>query len=113
MTEALGIPVGTVAAGANRNDSPLLGPTLDTLDRLGPLPTQPTVHLDRGYDSTTTRAELATRGMSGEIAERGKPAPIQADQRWPVERTHARGNQFKSWSGTLNAVTRSSTHSSP
>jgi transposase len=113
VTEALGIPLGTVAAGANRNDSPLLGPTLDTLDRLGPLPTQPTVHLDRGYDSTKTRAELATRGMSGEIAERGKPAPIQADQRWPVERTHAWGNQFKSWSGTLNAVTRSSTHSSP
>jgi transposase len=44
VTEALGIPLGTVAAGANRNDSPLLGPTLDTLDRLGPLPTQPTVH---------------------------------------------------------------------
>jgi hypothetical protein len=39
-------PLGTVAAGANRHDAPLLGPTLDTLDtldRLGPLPPQPTM----------------------------------------------------------------------
>jgi hypothetical protein len=32
--------------------------------------------------------------MAGEIATRGKPAPIQASQRWPVERTHAWGNQY-------------------
>jgi IS5 family transposase len=84
-----------VAAGANRNDSPLLGPTLDTLDRLGPLPVGPTVHLDRGYDSSKTREALAERGMTGQIAEQGRPPPIQAGQRWPVERTHGWGNQFK------------------
>ena len=33
--------------------------------------------------------------MTGQIAERGKPAPVHASQRWPVERTHAWGNQFK------------------
>jgi hypothetical protein len=33
--------------------------------------------------------------MTGQIAERGKPAPVHASQRWPVERTHAGGNQFK------------------
>ena len=93
--EAGGIPLGTVAAGANRHDAPLLGPTLDTLDRLGPLPEQPTVHLDRGYDSATTREVLATRGMTGQIAAKGTPAPVQASRRWPVERTHAWGNQFK------------------
>ncbi len=90
-----GIPLGAVTAGANRHDSPLLGPTLDTLARLGPLPTQPTVHLDRGYDSDTTRDLLGQRGMTGQIAEKGKPAPIQASRRWPVERTNAWGNQFK------------------
>jgi transposase len=95
VTEAGGIPLGTVAAGANRHDAPLLGPTLDTLDRLGPLPSEPTVHLDRGYDNATTRAELAKRGMTGQIAAKGTPAPIQASRRWPVERTHAWGNQFK------------------
>lgn len=29
-----------------------------------------------------------------EIATRGVPAPIQASRRWPVERTHAWGNQY-------------------
>ena len=72
-----------------------MAPTLDTLDRLGLLPTRPTVHLDRGYDSSTTREALAERGMTGQIAEKSKPAPIQASGRWPVERTHAWGNQFK------------------
>jgi hypothetical protein len=32
--------------------------------------------------------------MVGEIATRGVPAPIQASHRWPVERTHAWGNQY-------------------
>jgi transposase len=81
VTEARGIPLGTVAAGANRHDAPLLGPTLDTLDRLGPLPEAPTVHLDRGYDSAKSRAELAARGMTGQIAAKGTPAPIQASRR--------------------------------
>jgi IS5 family transposase len=71
VTEARGIPLGTVAAGANRHDAPLLGPTLDTLDRLGPLPDQPTVHLARGYDSRSAREVLAARGMTGQIAARG------------------------------------------
>jgi hypothetical protein len=31
--------------------------------------------------------------MAGEIATRGKPAPVQASRRWPVERTHAWANQ--------------------
>jgi IS5 family transposase len=68
---------------------------LDTLDRLGPLPDQPRVHLDRGYDSSKTREELAGRGLRGQIAQKGKPAPVQASHRWPVERTNAWGNQFK------------------
>jgi hypothetical protein len=67
VTEARGIPLRTVAAAANRNESPLLGPTLDTMARLGSLPQQPTVHLDRGYDSGKTRAELAEHGMTGQI----------------------------------------------
>jgi len=95
LVEARGIPLGAVAAGANRHDSPLLAPTLDTLARLGPLPPQPTVHLDAGYDSQPTRDLLAARGMTGQIAAKGTPAPVQATKRWPVERTNAWGNQFK------------------
>ena len=38
MVEGHGIPLGRVLAPANRHDSPLLAPTLDKLDDLGPLP---------------------------------------------------------------------------
>ena len=75
MVEGYGIPLGRVLAGANRHDSPLLGPTLDRLDDLGPLPDEITVHLDAGYDSGKTRALLAERGLSGEIAHKGEKAP--------------------------------------
>ena len=47
-----------------------------------------TVHLDRGYDSATTRALLDALGFDGAIARKGVPAPIQAGSRWVVERTH-------------------------
>jgi hypothetical protein len=47
------------------------------------------VHLDRGYDSKATREKLESRGLSGVIAEKGKPAPPQAAKRWVVERTNS------------------------
>ena len=97
-TEARGIPLAAVPAPANRHDSPLLAPTLDktldTLARLGPLSTTITVALDAAYDSDTTRTTLAERDLAGQIAHKGIRAPIQATSRWPVERTHAWGNQF-------------------
>ncbi|BDM70117.1 hypothetical protein HEK616_36040 [Streptomyces nigrescens] len=69
------------SAGANRHDSPLLAPTLDLLDDLGPLPHDITVHLDAGYDSDKTRTELTVRKVHGRIAHKGEKAPIQASQR--------------------------------
>jgi hypothetical protein len=63
-----------------RHDSPLLGPTLERLDDLGPLPEDITVHLGAGYDSDKTRDLLAERGLRGEIAHKGEKAPIQATQ---------------------------------
>jgi transposase len=94
LVEGRGIPLGRVLAPASRHDSPLLSPTLDKLDDLGPLPGGITVHLDAGYDSQKTRDELAERGMHGEIAHKGDKAPIQASQRWHVERTNAWHNNF-------------------
>ena len=94
VTDARGIPLGAVPAAANRRDDGLLAVTLDTMAVVGPLPTRPVVHLDAGYDYQTCRAVLAARGMVGEIATRGAPAPVQASRRWPVERTHAWGNQY-------------------
>jgi hypothetical protein len=51
------------------------------------------MRLDAGYDDRTCRQVLAARGMAGEVAPRGRPAPVQATPRWPVEHTHAWGNQ--------------------
>jgi transposase len=94
MVEGEGIPLGRVLAGANRHDSPLLAPTLDKLNNLDPLPDNITVHLDSGYDSDKTRTELAARNLRGQIARKGIKAPIQASQRWQVERTNAWHNAF-------------------
>jgi transposase len=94
VTEAGGIPLGAVPAPANRRDDGLLAATLDTLTVVAGLPERPVVHLDAGYDYQPCRQVLAERGMAGEIATRGKPVPIQASRRWPVERTHAWANQY-------------------
>ena len=75
-------------------DSVLLAATLDKLGEIGPLPADITVHLDAGYDSQKTRAELESRGMKGEIAHKGDKAPIQAGPRWHDERTNAWHNAF-------------------
>lgn len=94
VADGAGIPLHVVAAGANRHDAPLLGPTLTGLDKLDRRPEHPTVHLDRGYDGGPTRALLAEFGFDGVIARKGIPAPVQAGQRWVVERTHSWMNGY-------------------
>jgi transposase len=94
MVDGRGIPLDRVLAPANRHDSPLLAPTLDKLAETGPLPDGITVHLDAGYDSGKTRDELQRRSLNGEIAHKGDKAPIQAGQRWHVERTNSWHNSF-------------------
>jgi transposase len=78
VTDAGGIPLGAVPAPANRRDDGLLAATLDTIRVVGVLPQRPVVHLDAGYDYQPCRQVLAERGMIGQIATRGIPAPIQA-----------------------------------
>lgn len=85
-----GIPIGGVSAGANRNDSPLLVPTLEHVSAsVGGLPDLASVHLDRGYDSFVTRERLKERGLTAQIAKKGQPAPLHSGQRWVVERTNS------------------------
>jgi hypothetical protein len=57
--DAHGVPLGAVAAPANRRDDGLLSATLDTLGSFDPLPVGSTVHLDAGYDWQPCRDELA------------------------------------------------------
>ena len=101
--DAAGIPVATVAAPANRHDALLLEPTLDALRMTD---AAMTVHLDRGYDTGVTRQRLAARGLEGDIARRGLPAPITAGLRWVVERTTAWTNAHKKlvWCSERRAV---------
>ena len=94
IVDGRGIPLDRVLAPASRHDSPLLAPTLGKLAELGPLPEEVTVHLDAGYDSGKTRDELKSRSLYGEIAHKGDKAPIQAGQRWHVERTNSWHNNF-------------------
>jgi transposase len=95
MVDACGIPLGAMAAPANRHDSPLLAPTLDALPTLGGLPEQVRVHLDRAYDSNVTERLLQERGLEGVICQKGKAAPLGATNRWVVERTNSWQNAHK------------------
>jgi transposase len=94
LTEGAGIPLGAVSATANTVDHALLPETLDALKDFAPLPADVTVHLDAGYDYRPCREALDERGLLGEIAHRGEPAPIQVGRRWVVERTHSWLNDF-------------------
>lgn len=94
LTDANGMPLHLVSAGANRHDAPLLASTLEGLARFGPLVPEPTIHLDRGYGGAPTRCVLATLGITGVIAQKGVPAPMQVGRRWVVERTQAWMNAF-------------------
>jgi transposase len=93
-TDAAGVPLHVVSAGANRHDAPLLDPTLGGLAARGLLTAGATVHLDRGFDGGPTRALLGRLGLDGAIARKGVPAPVQAGRRWVVERTQAWMNGF-------------------
>lgn len=92
-----GIPLGSVTDSANRNDSPLLAPTLDHASKsVGGLAEGASVHLDRGYDSKVSRQRVEDRGLYPEISQKGKPAaPLTATKRWVVERTNSWHNAHK------------------
>lgn len=95
LIEGNGLPIGTVLAGANRHDSPLLEPSLECLARFGFwLPDQITVHLDAGYDSSVTRQTLTVLGCHWQISPKGTFVQINHTKRWMIERTnswHTRG----------------------
>ena len=95
VVDGRGIPLGSVTAPANRHDSPLLVPTIDSARSLRMVPEGASVHLDRGYDSGPTRARLMERGLLAEISAKGTPAPLNATRRWVVERTNSWQNAHK------------------
>ena len=104
VTEAAGLPVGVVVAGANRNDHLLLAETLAAIVVRRPKPTRGKPQglcLDKGYDYASTRTvakqlrltlHLRTRG---EEAEAKRRHPKAKARRWVVERAHSWLNRFR------------------
>ena len=92
-----GIPIGWAIDGANRHDIVLLAPTLDAVAARGLDLDIQTLHLDRGYDADTVRAELASRHIDDAVIarkrRRGQPTPsgqpLRLGLRWAVERTNS------------------------
>jgi hypothetical protein len=74
-TDGGGVPLGIASAGANRHDSPLLGPTLHAaaIQVGADWPAQVTVHLDAGYDSTITRIVLDGLACTARSPARASP----------------------------------------
>lgn len=94
--ERHGIPLGWAIDGANRNDTKLLGPTIDSIRDAGLLYDVDTMHLDRGYDYPKIRAELNAAGLDDlDIQRRRKPGeiyqpmPMRLGLRWIVEATNS------------------------
>jgi transposase len=94
LTDAAGIPLHLVAAGANRPDSTLLRETLAGLSKVSALPRRLPVHLDRGYLGAPVQAVLADVGCTGVLPPTGAAAPGHVGERWVVERTHSWLNAF-------------------
>ncbi|GHE48394.1 hypothetical protein GCM10017771_69530 [Streptomyces capitiformicae] len=76
-SDACGVPLGIVSDGANRHDSPLLGPTLDAAQaQVGAMPETGNVNLDRGYDSAKSRLLIAELGFTADRTQgRARPDP--------------------------------------
>ena len=97
-TDRNGIPMGFVVAPANRNDSVLLPDTLEAIDDQGLLEEVEALHLDRGYDNSVVRRQVAAAGI-GELVvssvRRGRTQPprtkrqVPLGRRWVVERTNS------------------------
>ena len=96
-TDANGIPVGWATDGANRHDSILFEPTLDSVAQRGLLFDVETLHLDRAYDSKAVRALCEAVGITDLICAKKRPRgqgnhtklPTPLGMRWTVERTNS------------------------
>lgn len=100
-TDLFGIPIGWVIDGANRNDSILLEPTLQTVAARGLLLDVETLHLDRGYDSNLTTERCQGLGLTDIVCAKKRTKgtakakkPLSLGLRWPVERSNSWFSNF-------------------
>jgi len=104
LTEAHGVPLGLVVAGANRPDMKLVESTLSSIvvERPAVTAQQPQgLCLDKGYDYAAVREIVQEFGFTAHIRARGEEAQALNRQagfkarRWVVERTHSWLNRFR------------------
>ena len=101
VTDANGIPLGAVIAGANVHDKHLLAPTLDAVAIRAPRgPRRPThLCLDKGFDYPDTELLVRARRIKPHIRRRGESALLGRvhgkPRRWVVERTNSWHNNFR------------------
>ena len=104
LTEANGVPLAIVVAGANRNDFKLARETLESIVIARPKPTRDKPQglcLDKGYDYDEVRELADEFRFTAHIRRRGEEAQdiktiigFKA-RRWVVERTHSWMNRFR------------------
>ncbi len=104
LTEAVGVPIGLVAAGANVNDFKLARETIESIPVTRPRPTparRQGLCLDKGYDYQEIRDLAREFLFTAHIRSRGEEArKLKRDarfkaRRWVSERTHSWMNRFR------------------
>jgi transposase len=104
LTDAHGIPLSIVVAGANRHDMKLTRSTLEDVEVKRPEPTNEHPQglcLDKGYDYNEVRALAKEFGFTAHIVPRGKEAQMikklvgYKARRWVIERGHSWLNRFR------------------
>ena len=84
LSEGAGVPIGLAHDGANRNDQPLLEPTLNSIPIERPMPTSERPQglcLDRGYDSSPMHDLAVKHGYTPHIRARGEEIKLKAPSR--------------------------------
>jgi transposase len=103
LTDAAGLPLAIVVAGANKNDHKLMRATLEAIAIERPAPTaEEPQHLclDKGYDYDEPRALAEEFAFTLHLRTRGEESTVQRHagakaRRWVVERTHSWLNRFR------------------
>jgi transposase len=101
-TDKNGVPIGWTTDGANRNDCVLVPATLDDVASRGFLQEIETLHLDRGYDNSIVRRQVASAGIDDLVCAKTRPRgkaklakkPVPLGLRWPIERTNSWFSNF-------------------
>ncbi|WP_089403300.1 IS5 family transposase [Geodermatophilus saharensis] len=94
LVDAHGLPLNVLVSGANRHDSMLVEPLLDTMPAIKrggrghPRRRPVKLHGDKGYDNPRVRRYLRRRGITARMARLGRDSSARLGRhRWVVERT--------------------------